>query len=88
MYRASIIKRLTIVGGGGLVDHDFLIIWPTPVCHGHVVENWGGGGQSGFSDPDFGKINFHIRKIGKQFFANISLPDHFRAHVASYLSCI
>ena len=46
----------------------------------------GGGGQpdfSDFSDPDFGKINFHIGKIGKQFFANISLPDHFRAYVAS-----
>ena len=44
----------------------------------------GGGGAGGqpdlsdFPDPDFGKINFHIRKIGKQFFANISLPDHFR----------
>ena len=39
----------------------------------------GGGGQPDFSDfpdPDFGKINFHIGKIGKQFFANISLPDH------------
>ena len=46
----------------------------------------GGGGQpdfSDFSDPDFGKINFHIGKIGKQFFANISLPDHFRAYVDS-----
>ena len=45
-----------------------------------------GGGQpdfSDFSDPDFGKINFHIGKIGKQFFANISLPDHFRAYVDS-----
>ena len=47
--------------------------------------NWGGGQPdfSDFSDPDFGKINFHIGKIGKQFFANISLPDHFRAYVAS-----
>ena len=46
----------------------------------------GGGGQpdfSDFSDPDFGKINFHIGKIGKTFFANISLPDHFRAYVDS-----
>ena len=46
----------------------------------------GGGGQpdfSDFSDPDFGKINIHIGKIGKQFFANISLPDHFRAYVDS-----
>ena len=45
-----------------------------------------GGGQpdfSDFSDPDFGKINFHIGEIGKQFFANISLPDHLRAYVAS-----
>ena len=46
---------------------------------------WGGGQPdfSDFSDPDFGKINFHIGKIGKQFFANISHPDHFRAYVDS-----
>ena len=51
-----------------------------------LIFGGGGGGQpdfSDFSDPDFGKINFHIGKIGKQFFANISFPDHFRAYVAS-----
>ena len=51
--------------------------------------NLGGGGQpdfsdfSDFSDPDFEKISFHIGKIGKKFFANIILSDHFRAYVAS-----
>ena len=55
-------------GGGGGVSVD--------------RKSWGGG-QPDFSDPDFGKINFHIGKIGKQFFANISLPDHFRAYVDS-----
>ena len=55
----------------------------------NLAKFWGGGGGGGqpdfsdFSDPDFGKINFHIGKIGKQFFANISLPDHFRAYVDS-----
>ena len=47
-----------------------------------------GGGQPDFSDfsnPDFGKIHFHIGKIGRQFFANISLPDHFRAYIDSWL---
>ena len=43
----------------------------------------GGGSQPDFSEPDFGKINFHIGKIGKQFFADISLPDHPMAYVAS-----
>ena len=27
-------------GGGGLDDHDFFTIWPTPGFHGRMVKNF------------------------------------------------
>ena len=48
----------------------------------------GGGGGGGEGNPIFpiltsAKSTFILENIGKEFFANISLPDHFRAYVDS-----
>ena len=65
-------------GGGGGGCRKFYIpqnyIQVAFLCIKNIVPikscaTFGGGGQPDFSDPDFGKINFHIGKIGKQFFA-------------------
>ena len=39
----------------------------------------GGGGNPIFPIPTSAKSTFISRNIGKEFFANFSLPDHFRA---------
>ena len=40
----------------------------------------GGGGNPIFPIPTSAKSTFISGNIGKEFFANISLPDHFRAY--------
>ena len=43
----------------------------------------GGGGNPIFPIPTSAKSTFISGNIWKEFFANISLPDHFRAYVDS-----
>ena len=43
----------------------------------------GGGGNPIFPIPTSAKSTFISGNIGKEFFANIALPDHFRAYVDS-----
>ena len=48
-----------------------------------IIGGGGGGGNPIFPILTSAKSTFISGNIGKEFFANICLPDHFRAYVDS-----